>query len=372
MIIFAILAFFISLAYFVMIMTFRKRWNSAPEFIPRALSGNKKISVVVAFRNEIANLPDLINSLKNQDLDQELFEVVLCDDGSDDGSGQLAEKHCGSTPGFSYCKTHAGENGKKTALKRGIAICKNDIIVLTDADCVAGKTWLSSVLSFHDTCSPSLAAGLVDITCNNNLSGLLQEMEFLSLTGSGAAATLMKRPIFCSGANLSYSKAVFSEIEDPLNNILVSGDDTFLMHNIKKKESGNIMLVKSKGAIVTTKAASNLTEFFNQRLRWSSKAFFYKDKDAIITAVLVFLINAIIVIMPFLMPGKINYLWLMATVVLLKVLADFLFLKDIMLYFGKRINYFVFITGEVLYPIYSVTIPFMSLIRGFTWKGRKH
>jgi len=372
MIIFAILSLFISLVYLTMIMTFRKHWNSAPEFIPVTPSGEKKISVVAAFRNEITNLPALINSLKDQNLDTALFEVILCDDGSDDGSGELAEKYCGSTPGFRYCKALAGESGKKTVLRKGIELCKNDIIVLTDADCVAGKNWLSSVLSFHENYSPALAAGLVDITGSNNLSGMLQEMEFLSLTGSGAAATLMKRPIFCSGANLSYSKTVFLELKDPLNNRFVSGDDTFFMHNIKNNDSGNIMLIKSKAAIVKTKAALSMTEFFSQRLRWSSKALYYKDKDAIYTAVLVFLINAIIMIMPFIMLWAVNYWWLFAVVVILKGVADFLFLNDVMLYFGKRLNFFVFVTGEVLYPIYSVTIPVMALMGGFTWKGRKY
>jgi cellulose synthase/poly-beta-1,6-N-acetylglucosamine synthase-like glycosyltransferase len=82
MIIFAILSLFISLAYLTMITTFRKHWNRAPEFIPYTPSGEKKISVVAAFRNEITNLPALINSLKDQNLDTALFEVILCDDGS--------------------------------------------------------------------------------------------------------------------------------------------------------------------------------------------------------------------------------------------------------------------------------------------------
>lgn len=356
--------------YVMLIFYFRSCWKRHPEFIPATPKGERKLSVIVAFRNELNNLPCLIASLEKQDLVPSKYEVIFSDDGSNDGSAQYIEDYCIAKPNYVYCKSVSGEWGKKKAVSRAISKAVNEIIVLTDADCTVPERWLSSLLSFHETRSPSIAAGLVSITGGHGFFAGLQEMEFMSLAGAGAASVLCNRPIFCSGANLSYPRDVFSGLTDPLNDNIVSGDDTFIVHNVKKNESGKIMFVKCKTSIVITRSAGSFSEFYNQRLRWVSKVLYYRDIHAITVAISVYVTNLSVLTSLIIMLSFGNCLWLFPVLFTMKASADYLFLKDIMEYCDKRLNFLYYITGALLYPFYSVITPFVSIIKGFNWKGR--
>ncbi|MFF1462001.1 glycosyltransferase [Streptomyces sp. NPDC058330] len=99
------------------------------------------VAVVVPARNEAAVLPESLPSLLAQDYPGEA-EIVLVDDCSDDGTGELARSlsaRCGGlplsvvTPG----EPEPGWTGKLWALRHGIALArrqKPEFLLLTDAD----------------------------------------------------------------------------------------------------------------------------------------------------------------------------------------------------------------------------------------------
>ncbi|WP_326696201.1 glycosyltransferase [Streptomyces sp. NBC_01754] len=99
------------------------------------------VAVVVPARNEAAVLPASLPSLLAQEYPGDA-EVVLVDDCSDDGTGELARAlsvRCGGlpltvvTPG----EPEPGWTGKLWALRHGIALArrwKPDFLLLTDAD----------------------------------------------------------------------------------------------------------------------------------------------------------------------------------------------------------------------------------------------
>ena len=72
----------------------------------------------------------------------------------------------------------------------------------------------------------------------------MQELEFLSLIGSGAGAIGIENPIFCNGANMAYRKDVFLETNNFNNDNTVSGDDVFLLHSIKASGGAGRCLLK--------------------------------------------------------------------------------------------------------------------------------
>ena len=52
-----------------------------------------KISIIIATYNSMKTLPHVINSLKKQTLDPSLFEIILVDGGSTDGTLDYASKN---------------------------------------------------------------------------------------------------------------------------------------------------------------------------------------------------------------------------------------------------------------------------------------
>jgi cellulose synthase/poly-beta-1,6-N-acetylglucosamine synthase-like glycosyltransferase len=134
-----------------------------------------------------------------------------------------------------------------------------------------------------------------------------QTLEFISLIGSGAGAIGLKHPIMCNGANLAYEKSVFKE--KMLEKKFVSGEDVFLLHNLKKEYRDEILFLKNKDAIVQTNCLNNAKEFLNQRIRWQSKSKSYFDRDSIIVSLIVFFANSILLLNIFLAFSDIVFLY---------------------------------------------------------------
>ena len=107
----------------------------------------------------------------------------------------------------------------------------------------------------------------------------IQALDFSSLTSSAAASCNINKSILANGANLIYEKNTFLEFDNPLNDSINSGDDIFLMLNIKKKYPTEIQFLKSKDAVVKTKSEESFKNFISQRKRWASKSGNYKDVE---------------------------------------------------------------------------------------------
>jgi glycosyltransferase involved in cell wall biosynthesis len=83
-----------------------------------------RISVVVPARNEAANLPHVLAALP-----PEVFEVILVDGGSSDGTVEAARK---ARPDIRVLQQT--RRGKGNALACGFAAVRGDIVVMLDAD----------------------------------------------------------------------------------------------------------------------------------------------------------------------------------------------------------------------------------------------
>ena len=69
--------------YCLAIMTLIYGFNKVNSFEYLGLKPKTKFSIIVPFRNETENLPQLLNSFSKLNYPADLFEVVLVDDASD-------------------------------------------------------------------------------------------------------------------------------------------------------------------------------------------------------------------------------------------------------------------------------------------------
>lgn len=202
----------------------------------------QKISIIIAARNEYANLPQLLKSLQALDYPADSFETILINDHSDDGS----KAYLDTQTIFPQLKVlHFYQDtpplvGKKAALQQGIDVATNDILAFTDADCIVPPTWLNEInRSMGDEVDYLLSYSLMKYKPE---SGIFRLKNFeRSIYYALAAAGLHYRiPFTSSACNMVYRKRLFiaSGGFEGIAHLLSGDDDLLLMKMMPQLNKG--------------------------------------------------------------------------------------------------------------------------------------
>ncbi|MDT4864136.1 hypothetical protein FQZ97_988840 [compost metagenome] len=135
------------------------------------------------------------------------------------------------------------------------------------------------------------------------------------------------------------------------------------MNKIHQLYRNSLLFARNKACIVETEATETLPGFFRQRKRWAGKWSTGHNLVSQITAVLIFLVNALTI--GFMVTGK----W---EIVLFRFFTEALFLSAVLVFFERRKAIFYIPLTQLIYPFYAVFFGLISLIpTSYTWKGRR-
>ena len=338
----------------------RMKRFSKTEFTPKT-----SFTIVVPFRNEKENLPNLLHSISLLHYPKELVEVILVDDDSEE---VFSVQY--SVFSLKVIKNIRKSNSpKKDAIETAIQIAKNDWIITTDADCLVQKDWLTIYDQYiQENEVEMVASGVCYVTKKDFLSAF-QNLDFLSLQGATIGSFGINQPFMCNGANLAYSKQFFKELNGfQGNENIASGDDVFLLQKAVSGAPEQVGFLLAKESIVATKPVATWSELFQQRVRWASKSTGYSSLYGKLLALVVFGGN-LAWIVSFL-------LWLIGFLdqnifmlfVALKFLIDFILLYKTANFFESKLQYLL--ASSLLYPFFSVSVAVYSLFGKYSWKGR--
>lgn len=116
-----------------------------------------RVSVVVATRDRADRLATLLRSLTRQTLDDSAFEVIVVDDGSQDGTaGALAA----ADPGVRVVRNEASR-GPAAARNAGWRAARAPLVAFTDDDCQVTPEWLEALLEVADAHPGAIVQGPV-------------------------------------------------------------------------------------------------------------------------------------------------------------------------------------------------------------------
>lgn len=331
----------------------------SPESVPRTF-----VSVIVACRNEQRDLPLLMSDIAVQDYDPELFELIVVNDNSSDSTFESAS----SFRGIKNLKViNSTGKGKKKAIRNGVEAAAGKLIITTDADCRIGIKWLRTITSFEAAHKPDMIICPVRLEGGIGFFQRFQEIEFLSLQGITAGTAASGDPVMCNGAALAFRREDYLKHAGNLHDEMVSGDDVFLLHNIKKDPGKTILWLESAEATVTTPASENLLSFLRQRGRWISKAGAYSDRYTQTLAIVTFVtISAQLLL---LLSGCFSTVMLQVFAVyfVLKSIPDFLVLSDTAKRYGKKSLMRWFLPSQLVYPFYVIAVIPCSLANSEKW-----
>jgi poly-beta-1,6-N-acetyl-D-glucosamine synthase len=360
----SVVALTVLMAYAALIRSLVRGWRSHGNIQPLSGTEIPFISVVVAFRNEANNLPLLIQAIANQSASKQRFELILVDDDSTDNWQATVPK----IDGLTMTIVPSQGTGKKHAVRTGVEAARGSVVLVTDADCIPGGHWITTMASHFINNHPRLVIGPVMLAPANGFFHLFQRTDFLSLQLSGAGAALNGKPTMCNGANMAFTRNFYLSVPH-LNPRYLSGDDIFLLHGAKQSQTP-IHFALSPQAIVQTIPEPTYKQMWRQRIRWASKTTGYTDADTLLTAYTVAAMNAMLPILfvaGFFAPTT----WVvMATAFALKCAIDhqlFLYGRS---FFGITIPRAAYLAIQILHTIHTAATIAAALITNVKWKER--
>lgn len=129
-----------------------------------------KVTVIIPALNEADVIGECLTALERQDYPREFFEIIVADNGSTDGTVEIARE---------YRATVLNEPRRSAYFARNTAIVRStgDYLAFTDADCSPDSKWLISFVDASHEKSELIASGLTiyDIKVNNIGNKLLSE-----------------------------------------------------------------------------------------------------------------------------------------------------------------------------------------------------
>ncbi|UYZ60719.1 glycosyltransferase [Hymenobacter latericus] len=365
---------------------YRRHWLQLPALAkepepPRAQAttqGEKPtVSVLIAARNEAANLPQLLADLGRQTYLHEggRFEVIVVDDHSADDTAAVVQAAAARSQYplrlLRLAEQSGNLTGKKAAIETAIAQARAPWVLCTDADCRVPAGWLAAYAQAFSKEQLQFVSGPVLLT-GKGLLAALQGLELAALVGTGAASIAAGAPTMCNGANLAYRRSAFYAVGGFGGNAhLPSGDDEFLLHKISAAYPQGIRFLKHPDATVRTAAQPALGALLQQRVRWASKWRHYQSGASRWLAVLVLAANlSLWALVGLLCWQAAVWPWVLVGWGL-KLGADVAFLRPVLRFFGRQ-NWLKLVPLlQVMYPPYALAVGLLGLRGGYRWKGRQ-
>ncbi|MFQ5627451.1 MAG: glycosyltransferase [bacterium] len=232
-----------------------------------------QITIIVPARNEEANLPDLITSLKNLDYPREKTEIIIVDDSSSDNTHIVATEMTAADVRFRIItpsKRDPQLNGKANAIDFAIQQTAGEIIFITDADCRVPETWIRAHLCYYQV-GIGMVGGLVLLTEKKRKYSLfahLQSLDWLYLCAVGSGGAGVGMPLSIFGNNFSFRKQAYHQVGGFRGAGFSVIEDFALMRAFQLKTRWQIALPADPNLAIQTRPAHSSSQFYLQRKRW--------------------------------------------------------------------------------------------------------
>ena len=351
------------------LLTFTVRENTTPKHT---------FSIIIPARNEAENIGKCLRSVLEQQYPSHFFEVIVVDDHSTDTTADVVralQKQYSQLRLIQLADALQGEvlNAyKKKAIAVAIEQSTNDYIVTTDADCTVPPQWLQHFDAWLQQHNAVFVAAPVAYEHTGSVVSAFQCLDFLSLQGITAAAVSAGVHSMCNGANLMYSKAAFYKVGGfaGIDNI-ASGDDMLLMYKMQQQYPQQVHYLYSSEAVVHTQPMPTWGDFYNQRIRWASKASHFSDKRIFWVLVLVYCFNLVLLLLPvwLLVNVAIGVTALLALV--LKTWIELQFMRPVAHFYRKEKLLSVFPKMQPLHIVYIVVAGWLGKFGSYQWKQRR-
>lgn len=305
------------------------------------------ISLVIPFKNEKDNLPNLLSSLSKLDYNPTKFEIIFVNDNSTDGSDILVKNYSLNNSTI----INANEKnlpGKKGALEIGIKQSKFDIIAITDADCLLESDWLKSI-SKKISQGYDLVFGYSPLITNKSLISKVSAYENLRNYILYILLAQLKIPFGATARSIAFKKSTYDEVSGYSNTTeTLSGDDDLFIRECLKNNF-KIGFFLDNNSYVYSYPSESFKEYFKRKSRHTKTSHYYLIKHKIILGIW-YSVNALSSFIIFLSPLSIYFSIPFFT----KIFFDLLILRQLRKKIYHDFNFIEIIYLEFMYQVFVV------------------
>ena len=255
-------AFLVQILYWLVIyvrMLFYKPANSEAARGP--------VSVIICARDEEENLRKYLPLVLEQEYPD--FEVVVINDCSRDGTEKYLDELRDEYPVLKYTTIKEDKkfrHGKKLALTIGIKAAKNDLLLLTDADCRPESHHWLELIQRNFSEGTDIVLGYGGYSEKKGLLNTIIRFETLYIAMQYLNYALAGIPYMGVGRNLAYRKDLFFENKGFASySHLVSGDDDLFINEVAARRNTHIEI--SKESHTRSESSKTWKEWYYQKRR---------------------------------------------------------------------------------------------------------
>lgn len=224
-----------------------------------------KVSIVIPAYNEAKTIGRLLESIRYQDYPRENVEVIVVDDGSSDGTGEVAARLGAKVI------VHERNMGKVKSLEDGIRMAGGEVIITMDADSYLGTgSSLRHVIgALYRSGSTGIATGVIRVEeKTRRILERLQALEFLHSFEIGRRVQshldwLLIVPGAFSAFRGRFLKSIL-ELRRPLPSNILAEDFLLAMEAYRAGLTSRL----EPNSIVYTEPKREWGSLYRQRLRW--------------------------------------------------------------------------------------------------------
>ncbi|MDW8333340.1 MAG: glycosyltransferase [Bacteroidia bacterium] len=331
---------------------------------------DKKITVMVAARNEQDCILDCLKSLNAQDYPKELMQILIGDDRSQDATAQIVREFIADKPWFELVEIKEdwpGVGFKQNVLAQLAEKASGEILLITDADVTHHPTWAAQMVAAFDRphygSKPAMVSGAT-LVRDESFWGAMQALDWLGGMAVIKAFDTLALPITANGNNTAITRAAYRAVGGYCGIPFSITEDYKLMEAVVRRGMRHKMLFNAP-ICNATRPVAGWKNFLRQRNRW-----FQGGKHGPRHAMLMFLLIAFTT--PFLVGGAFVWPWEMwSAMVAAKFCSDLIFVLTASTALGRpRLTlylpaYFVYFSVLVL-----LLPPYFLTGRKVVWKDK--
>lgn len=325
------------------------------------------VSVVIAARNEEASLPECLDSLVRQTYPADKFEVIVADDGSTDQTAAIYIQYARDNANIKPFRTIDNPQlpGKPNALAQAIDRARGEVVLITDADCTVPPTWIEATAQRY-TPEVGLVGGMTLQRSDTAFHGM-QSLDWAYILGVASSSAALGRPLGSIGNNLSFRKKAYEEVGGYGKLKFSVTEDYSLVQAILGTKHWKFLYPIDDQVLVESKPCPTLKSLAQQKHRWGKGGLDMKFWGFVIMAI-GFSMHALLLW---------HFLWFSfaatGVVLLVKMIADYIFLSTILARLNKTDELRFFYWFELYYALYVLALPFLVFFGGkVQWKGRNY